>query len=78
VKKARIITNVEVVPSSNNGLTRKSVADCLQAPPVDHRARLVKVRGEPEEGVMAKIDDALRIVFDLAQGLPPSSKTQRI
>ena len=66
VKKARIITNVEVVPSSNNGLTKKSVADCLQTRPVDHRARLVKVQGEPEEWVMAKIDNALRIVFDLS------------
>lgn len=65
-KKAGIITNVEVVPSSHNGLTKKSVADCLQTRPIDHRARLVKVRGELEDGVMARIDDALRIVFDLA------------
>jgi len=66
VKKARIITNVEIVPSSNNGLTKKSVADCLQTRPIDHRARLVKVRGELEDRVMAKIDGALKIVFDLA------------
>ena len=66
VKKARIITNVEIVPSSNNGLTKKSVADCLQTRPIDHRARLVKVRGELEERVMSKIDGALKIVFDLA------------
>ena len=65
VKKARIITNVEVVPSSNNGLAKKSVADCLQTRPIDHRARMVKVRGELESGVMAKIDDALKIVFDI-------------
>ena len=56
VKKARIITNVEVVPSSNNGLAKKSVADCLQTRPVDHRARLVKVRGELEDRAVAKID----------------------
>jgi len=31
-KKARIITNVEIAPSSINGLTKKSVADCLQPP----------------------------------------------
>jgi len=64
-RKARIITNVEIVPSSRNGLTKKSVADCLQTRPVDHRARLVKVRGELEDEVMSKIDDALKIVFDL-------------
>jgi len=64
-RKARIITNVEIVPSSRNGLTTKSVADCLQTRPIDHRARLVKVRGELEDEVMTKIDDALKIVFDL-------------
>ena len=64
-RKARIMTNVEIVPSLRNGLTKKSVADCLQTRPIDHRARLVNVRGELENEVMAKIDDALKIVFDL-------------
>src|SRR6266581_2786570 len=64
-RKARIITNVEIIPSSRNGLTKKSVADCLQTRPIDHRARLVKVRGELEDEVMTKIDDALKIVFAL-------------
>jgi mRNA interferase MazF len=65
-RKARIVTNVEVAPSSRNGLTKPSVADCLQTRFIDHRVRLVKVRGELDEQVMARIDDALRIVFDLA------------
>ena len=65
-KKAGIITNVEIAPSSNNGLAKKSVADCLQTRPIDHRARLVKVRGELEDWVMEKIDEALKIVFSLA------------
>ena len=64
-RKAGIITNVEIVPSTNNGLTKKSVADCLQTRPIDHRARLVNVRGELEDGSMEKIDNALKIVFDL-------------
>lgn len=64
-KKAGIITNVEIEPSTNNGLTKKSVADCLQSRPIDHRTRLVKVRGELEAENMGKIDDALKIVFDL-------------
>jgi mRNA interferase MazF len=67
VRKASIITNVQIDPSSHNGLTKKSVADCLQTHPIDHRARLVKVRAELEDGVMARIDEALRIVFDLGQ-----------
>lgn len=65
-KKGRIITNVEIAPSPQNGLNRKSVADCLQTRPIDHRERLVKVRGELAEEVIAKIDDALKIVFGLA------------
>jgi mRNA interferase MazF len=66
-RKVSIITNVEIIPSPHNGLTQKTVADCLQARPIDHRARLVKVRGELEDEIMTKIDDALKIVFDLAQ-----------
>ena len=68
-RKSRIVTNVEVVPSSRNGLTKRSVADCLQTRPVDHRARLVRVRGELEDEDLARIDDALRIVFDLVPGV---------
>ena len=64
-RKARIITNVEIVPSSRNGLTKKSVADCLQTRPIDYRARLVNVRGELEDDVINRIDDALKMVFDL-------------
>ena len=66
-RKARIVTNVEIVPLSRNGLTKRSVADCLQARPVDHRARLVSVRGGLEDQDMARIDDALKIVFDIEE-----------
>lgn len=65
-RKTRIITNVEIVPSSRNGLTKKSVADCLQTRPIDHRTRLVSVRGELKDEDMVKIGDALKIVFDIA------------
>ena len=67
-RKARIVTNVEIEPSSRNGLTKRSVADCLQTRPVDHGARLVRLRGELEDEEMGKIDDALRIVFDIVPG----------
>ena len=64
-RKTRVITNVEIVSSSRNGLTKKSVADCLQTRPIDHRTRLVKIRGELEDEDMVKIGDALKIVFDI-------------
>ncbi len=40
-RKASIITNTEIAPSSHNGLTKKTVADCLQTRPIDHRARFI-------------------------------------
>jgi mRNA interferase MazF len=64
-KKARIQTNVAIAPTDTNGLTKRSVADCLQTRPVDHRARLVRIRGQLEETTMAAIDRALKVVFGL-------------
>ena len=64
-RKARIKTNIEIAPSKTNGLTKKSIADCLQARPVDHRLRLVKIRGKLSTAVMLEIDQSLRIVFEL-------------
>ncbi len=64
-KKGSIKTNVEIVPSPENGLTKKSVADCLQSRPVDHRLRMVAVRGALTAGEMEEIDAALRRVFAL-------------
>ena len=63
--KARIMTNVELLSSPENGLTKKSVADCLQTRPVDHRFRMVGVRGALTSEEMRTIDDALRMVFSL-------------
>lgn len=64
-KKGRIITNVEIDPDSTNGLSKRSVADCLQTRPIDHRHRLVKVRGKLDDGLMRKIDLALKRIFEL-------------
>lgn len=63
--KARIRTNVQVSPSPTNGLSKESIVDCLQTRPVDHRHRLVKVRGKLDPQTMHEIDNALKIVFDL-------------
>lgn len=64
-KKSRIRTNVELRPRPENGLKKQSLADCLQTRPIDHRSRLVKVRGELAAEDMQRIDAALRIVFSL-------------
>jgi len=65
-KKARIKTNVEIEPSQDNGLTKKSVADCLQTRPIDHHHRMVRVRGKLSSGQMQKIDQSLKIVLELS------------
>lgn len=64
-KKAEIKTNVELEPSNLNGLSKKSIADCLQTRPIDYSSRLVNIRGELELEIMAEIDKALKIVFAL-------------
>jgi len=64
-KKAKITTNVELNPTRSNGLSKKSVADCLQTRPIDHRLRLVRIRGKLTHSEMNEIDQALKIVFEL-------------
>lgn len=64
-KKGQIKTNIAITASPENGLTKRSVADCLQTRPIDHRYRLVKVRGNLTNSDMEKIDAALKIVFAL-------------
>ena len=64
-KKDHIKTNITLSPTDENGLTKRSVADCLQTRPIDYRFRLVKVRGELSAEEMEKIDRALKTVFAL-------------
>jgi mRNA interferase MazF len=64
-KKARIKTNVEIYPSSDNGLSKKSIADCLQTRPIDHRHRLVKIRGSLSIDKVQEINQSLKSVFEL-------------
>ena len=64
-KKGRILTNVVVEPSRQNGLKKRSVADCLQTRPVDYAKRFVRTRGRLTEDEMSAIDRALRVVFAL-------------
>jgi mRNA interferase MazF len=64
-KKGRITTNVELKPTKENGLTKRSVADCLQTRPIDHRQRLVRLRGQLTPADLEKINVALKLVFEL-------------
>jgi len=64
-QKARIKTNVEIFPSPENGLTKKSIGDCLQTRPIDHRFRMVNIRGTLSGETMEHVDKALRTVFDV-------------
>ena len=65
LKKSKIKTNVALIPSPVNGLSKHSIADCLQTRPIDHQNRLRSIRGEVEPEIMEKIDRALKVVFDL-------------
>ncbi|MFZ2634007.1 MAG: type II toxin-antitoxin system PemK/MazF family toxin [Desulfosalsimonadaceae bacterium] len=65
-KKAQIRTNVEIEPSQDNGLPEKSVADCLQTRPIDHRRRMVKIRGKLSSAKVEEINQVLKIVFELS------------
>jgi mRNA interferase MazF len=64
-KKGQIITNITIEPSNQNGLSKKSVADCLQTRPIDYRERLVEIKGILDDSILKQIDKALKIVFDL-------------
>jgi mRNA interferase MazF len=65
-KKALIRTNIELIPDTDNGLTKKSIADCLQTRPIDYRFRMQGMRGRLSRESMAQIDEALRVVFALS------------
>jgi mRNA interferase MazF len=65
LKKSKIKTNIEVTPSAMNGLSKLSIADCLQTRPIDHQNRLVSVSGELEPEIIEKINHALKVVFDI-------------
>jgi len=65
-KKARIKTNVEIHPSPDNSLSNKSIADCLQTRPIDHRYRFVNIRGKLSSVKVQEIDQALKSVFELS------------
>jgi len=65
VKKAKIATNVEIFPARGNGLAKRSIADCLQARPIDRHRRLLSIRGNISPLKMKEINQSLRIVFEL-------------
>jgi len=64
-KKGRIKTNVEIQPTGQNGLSKKSVVDCLQTRPIDYRYRMRRIRGELTGEEMKRVDEALKAIFAL-------------
>lgn len=60
-----IITNIVIEANEQNGLSKTSIADCLQTRPIDHKERVVRVLGKLSDETMNKIDIALKIIFDL-------------
>ena len=64
-RKEQIIHNVVIVPNPINGLTKKSVADCLQTRPIDVNYRLVGIKGSVSADVWDEIDQALLTLFEL-------------
>jgi len=53
-------------PTTENGLTKYSVADCLQTRSVDYKERLVSVLGIVTDDDLKKIDKAIKIVFGIS------------
>ncbi len=64
-KKGLIKTNVTIKPDHQNGLTKKSIADCLQTRPIDYATRIVKTIGRVDNETLKKVNTALKIVFGL-------------
>ncbi|PKL76861.1 MAG: type II toxin-antitoxin system PemK/MazF family toxin [Candidatus Melainabacteria bacterium HGW-Melainabacteria-1] len=64
-KKARIVTNIVLQPSANNGLDKRSLADCLQTRPIDWKSRFVRIRGHLQSEELTAISVALKLVFAL-------------
>ena len=71
-KKALITTNVEIDPTKENGLAKKSIADCLQTRPIDRRHRFVKIRGSLSSEKIEEINRSLRTVFALGETIGSS------
>ena len=62
-KKSRIVTNITLEPSQQNGLSKKSIADCLQTRPIDYTKRFVRDKRIIEADCLRAIDNALLITF---------------
>ncbi len=64
-KKSLILSNITVHSTSENGLSKKSIADCLQTRPIDIKERFVRKRGFIDTTTMREISKGLKIVFEL-------------
>ncbi len=64
-KKSLILSNITVDSTAENGLSKKSIADCLQTRPIDIKERFVRKRGFIDITTMTEINKGLKIVFEL-------------
>lgn len=64
-RKEKILTNVVINPDDVNGLTKKSIIDCLQTRPIDISYRFVGIKGNVSTDVLDEIDQALLTLFEL-------------
>lgn len=65
LQKAKIANNLELGPNPRNGLSKRSVADCLQTRPIYRRHRLFGIRGKLAPSNMHEVDQPLKMVFGL-------------
>jgi mRNA interferase MazF len=64
-KKECILTNIVIEPDDNNGLTKKSIADCLQTRAIDYKHRIKNIRGKISNEIIMEIEQALMFVFGI-------------
>ncbi len=64
-KKSQIITNVTLLPSKQNGLGKKSIADALQTRPIDWEQRFLEKVGSLQLQELEYLDQAIKRVFAL-------------
>ncbi len=63
-KKNLINTNIEILPSKENGLNKKYIADCLQTRPIQYQSFLANIRGALSKKKIREIDKSLKMEIE--------------
>jgi mRNA interferase MazF len=64
-RKAMIRTNIVIESNEINGLSKRSIVDCIQTRPIDYKERMVNTLGKLNTDEINEINIALKNVFDL-------------